>query len=209
MRKHLWLVAVILGSMALAVPGASADSATLSGSGVWGSGAPTSNWSAPGDAWSFSLTISNPAAATALNGTSEMLVTDISGFTFALNGVPVNIAPSDVIFFPLSEDGGFDIDFTAAGMDTTNGITCSASSACSLNFFGDVLFSGSAPSITILPGSVGTVDFDYTASGDDTNPNGTGTVGAFSVTTTQTPEPATISLLAFGALGLFIKRRVK
>jgi len=71
-----------------------------------------------------------------------------------------------------------------------------------LNAFGDQLFSGNAPNITIQPGTLTAVDFDYTASGDDTNPNGTGTV-------TAAPEPATLSLLALGALSLFVLPRRK
>jgi hypothetical protein len=206
MRSQAQRVCLVVGIllMAFGAVGAKADSATITASGVWGSGAPTSDWSAAGGTWSMSLTLPNPVNATALNGTMEMSVSDITSFTFSLNGTPVNIAPDDIVFFPASEDGGFDIQFTAAGTDVTNGFSCSASSVCSLNFFGDTLFSGNAPTITILPGSVGTIDFDYTASGDVTNPAGTGTVNTFTV---ATPEPATLSLLAVGAVGLFLKRR--
>jgi hypothetical protein len=123
-----------------------------------------------------------------------------------LNGVAVNIAPADVVFFPSSEDGGFDIDFTAGGTDITNGIACSPSTPCSFNTFGDQLFSGTAPNIIMQSGTLTAVDFDYTASGDDTNPNGTGFVGTPAV---ATPEPATLSLLAVGALALFAKPRRK
>jgi hypothetical protein len=207
MRKHLCIFAAMLGLIALRAVNAQADSATITATGVWGSGAPISDWSAPGDTWSLSLTLANPASAIAFNVSSEMQVTAIGSFSYALNGSPVNIAPSDVIFFPSYEFGGFDVDFTTAGIDTTNGITCSSTSVCSLNLFGDLLFSGTAPQITLHSGSVSTVDFDYTASGDDTNPAGTGVVSSFSVTPTATPEPATISLLALGALSLFLKRQ--
>jgi hypothetical protein len=204
MRKFLGVTGVILSLfvMSLTTPGAKADSATISQSGVWGSAAPTTNWSAPGDTWTFSFTVPNPDSVTALNGTMEMMTTAFSDFSYTLNGVAVNIAPADVIFFPSSEDGGFDIDFTAGGTDTTNGIVCSPSTPCSFNTFGDQFFSGNAPNITIQSGSLSAVDFDYTASGDDTNPNGTGTV-------TTAPEPATLSLLALGALALFVIPRRK
>jgi hypothetical protein len=54
-------------------------------------------------------------------------------------------------------------------MATTNGITCSVASPCSLNVFGSLLFSGGAPQITIQSSTANTVDFDYTASGVVTN----------------------------------------
>jgi hypothetical protein len=88
-------------------------------------------------------------------------------------------------------------------------------SVCSLNIFGGQLFSASTPPpittpITILSATATNVDFDYTASNgkDDTDPTGTG-VGTIIVTPVATPEPATLSLLALGALGLFAKRGKK
>lgn len=204
MRRYL-CAAMVLGLflVLLASPRANADSATISESGVWGSTAPTSNWSAPGDAWTVSFTVPNPDPVIALNGSVELQTTSISDFSYTLNGVSVDIPPADVIFFPSSQDGGFDIDFTAGGVDLTNGIVCSPATPCSLNTFGDQMFSGTAPSITILPGTLTNVDFDYTASGDDTNPNGTGTVNP----TTGVPEPATLWLLGFGALSLALLSR--
>ena len=211
MRKWVCPSRIVLGLLVLSLwaAGAKADTATIAGTGVWGSSAPTSDWSAPGETWSFSLTLSNPAPATSLNGTLEMLVTDISSFSYTLNGLAVNIQPSGVVFFPSSEDGGLDIQFTAAGIDATNGIACSSSSVCSFNVFASQLFSGNPPNITIQSGLATAVDFDYTASGDDTNPAGTGSVSTFTVTTISTPEPTTVSLLALGALGLLTKRRKK
>ena len=203
MGRHGCVAGLVLSFfVASLVPQAKADSTTISLSGVWGGAAPTTDWSAPGDSWSFSFSVPNPDPVTALNGTMEMMTTSISDFSYTLNGISVNIAAADVIFFPSSEDGGFDIDFTAGGTDVTNGIVCSAATPCSLNVFGDQLFSGTAPNITIQPGTLTAVDFDYTGSGDDTNPNGTGTV-------TAAPEPATLSLLALGALSLLVLPRRK
>ena len=208
MRKQLFLAGIMLGllTVTLGASAAKADSVTLSGSGVWASLAPTTSWSAPGEAWSFSLSLPNPTPAIALNA-DEMLTTAISDFSYTLSGAAVNIPPADVIFFSIGEFGGFQIDFTAGGTHA-NGDACSVASPCSFDVFGDQLFSGNPPNITIQPGLASTVDFDYSASVDVTNPDGTGPVGTFTVVT-STPEPATLSLLALGALGLFAKRRKK
>lgn len=200
-RYFAFLVAFLLAAAV-----AEADGVTISGSGTWGSGAPVSNWSAPNETWSFSFTLPSPTPATSNNGTAEMLVTDILSFTYTLNGAAVTIPPADILFFPANEDGGFDIDFTAGGADTSNGITCSPSSPCAFNVFGNTLFTGTAPFINVQSATVSNVDFDYTASigQSETNPAGTGSVTTFTVTT---PEPAAVSLLAIGLLALSRKRK--
>jgi len=57
------------------------------------------------------------------------------------------------------------------------------------------------------PATATNVDFDDIASNgkDDTGTTGTG-VGTITITPVATPETATLSLLALGALGLFLKR---
>jgi len=102
MGRHLCVAGLVLGFFVASVaPQAKADSATISISGVWGSAAPTTDWSAPGDTWSFSFSVPNPDPAAALNGTMEMMTTSINDFSYTLNGVSVNIAPADVIFFSI------------------------------------------------------------------------------------------------------------
>jgi hypothetical protein len=143
-------------------------------------------------------------------GTQDLMTTAVTNFTFSLNGSPISIAPAFLIFYPQGLFGGFEVDFTS-GTDTTNGFACTVATPCSFDVFGSQLFSGTAPLATIVTGTASAVDLDYTASGDTTNPNGTGTVSSFSValstSPTPTPEPATLSLLAVGALGLLAKRR--
>ena len=208
---------VSLGLLALALTAANAKAdgtgtVTLTGSGVWGSGAPISSWSAPGDTWSFSFTLPAPTPGSPAAGDNVVLVSSILNFSFALNGAPVSIPAADVVFFEAAQLGGFQIDFNS-GTDTSNGITCAPGNTCSFDVFGSQLFTGKPPTINIVPGSATTVDLDYTASNglDTTNPAGTGTfTSPLTVTTTaSTPEPATLSLLLLGGLGLFAKLRKK
>src|SRR5438309_10751073 len=123
-----------------------------------------------------------------------MSVTDIASFAYSLNGVAVNILPSAVVFFSSSINGGFDVQFTAGGVDTTNGITCSLASVCSLNVFDAQLFTGGPTAITIQSATATAVDFDYSAlllPGDFTNLAGTGSVGTFTVTQPRrSPQPS-------------------
>jgi hypothetical protein len=209
MRTRLAAILFALCILTVAASSAKADGTTISGSGTWGVNAPVSDWSAPGQTWSFSLTLPNPTPVTSLNGSTELFTTDITAFSYTLNGVAVNIPAASVFFFPTDQFGGLEIDFTAGGSDTTEGFSCSVATFCSFDVFGDQLYTGDAPSITLQPGSASSVDFDYSASGDDMNTNGSGSVDSFSVTPVSTPEPATLSLLAFGAMGLFAKRRKK
>jgi PEP-CTERM motif len=192
-----------------------ADSTTFSGSGTWGSGAPVSNWSAPGGTWAFSFTVPNPTPVSFFDPpqNTEFITTAISNFSFSFNGAAVNIPAADVIFFPLNQFGGFEIDFTAGGMDTTNNIHCAPDAFCSFDAFGGQFYTGTVPSLTLVPGKITGVDFDYSAPliNGDLNPAGTGTVNSFTGPTGSpaVPEPATVSLLALGLLGIFAKSRKK
>jgi len=188
---------------------AKADSTTISGSGIWGTGAAITSWSAPNDSWSFSFTVPNPTPVTFFHGdTAELVTTAISNFSYTLNGAPVNIPPANIIFFTTAEGGGFQIQFTAGGFDTTHGFSC-ASSFCEFDAFGDQLFTGTAPFITLTAGKIAPVDFDQqgTKGGFDGS-LGTGSTTSFTGPT-ATPEPATLSLLALGALGILAKNRKK
>jgi PEP-CTERM motif len=189
-----------------------ADTATIAASGLWGAGAPTSNWSAPGETWSFSMTLSSPTPVSLVAMDPDDLVTTaIISFSYLLNGSAVSIPPEDVQFFALAEGGGLEIDFSAGGMDTTAGITCGVVIPCTFELFGDQLYTGGAPNITLQPGSVTAVDFDLTAAtvvDGMLEDSGTGSINSFSVTSSAvTPEPTTTSLLAVGVLALMWRRK--
>jgi len=139
---------------------------------------------------------------------AELVTTAISNFSYFLNGAAVNIPPANIIFFTAAEGGGFQIQFTAGGFDTTQGFNC-ADSFCEFDAFGDQLFTGSAPFITLTAGTISPVDFDQQAAqGGADGSLGTGTTTSFTGPT-ATPEPATLSLLALGALGVLAKARKK
>ena len=195
-------------ALLLATPDAKSGEAQFSASGTWGPNAPVSNWSAPGGTWSFSFVLPNPTAVFD-GGMNDLVTTSILNFSYSLNGSAVNIPAADVIFFPLADAGGFDIDFIAGGSDTTNGIACSAAMPCSFDVFGDQFYTDGLPLITLQPGAATAVDFDYTASiiAGQFDPTGTGSVSGLSVT--SVPEPATLSMLAIGTLGALARRRRK
>ena len=66
---------------------------------------PVTLYTAPGESWSFTFDLPNPIAS---NPTSEA-----TGFSYLLNGSPVSTPPlQDIQFFPASNGGGFNIDFT-------------------------------------------------------------------------------------------------
>lgn len=205
--SSLFVALVILSFGAAA---AKADSTTISGSGTWGSGAPITSWSAPNDTWSFSFTLPNPTPVTFFNGDSnELITTAISNFSYTLSGSLVNIPPANIIFFTAAEGGGFQIQFTAGGFDTTQNFACSVVSFCEFDAFGDQLFTGTAPFITLTAGKILPVDFDQQGTQGSTNGGGaTGTTTSFTGPK-ATPEPTTLSLLALGALGILVKTRKK
>ena len=188
---------------------ARADSTTISGSGTWGASAADTSWSFPNESWSFSFTVPNPTPVSVFNGDSnELVTTAISNFSYTLNGGAVNIPPALIIFFTAAEGGGFEIQFTAGGVDNTHGFQC-AQSFCEFDAFGDQLFTGTAPFITLTAGTISPVDFDQQGANGGTNGSlGTGVATNFTGPA-ATPEPGTLSLLALGTLGILAKIRKK
>ena len=94
--------------LALAPAFTSADMIDISGSGTWDASAPTTEFSAPNESWSFSFTVPNPLDS---NHTSS-----VTNGEYALGGSPVSAAITSVEFFSASEFGLFDIHFSDGGI---------------------------------------------------------------------------------------------
>lgn len=206
-NRSWWLTLFVLSASLLVAAGpARAGEVMFSGSGTWGANAPLSNWSAPGRNWSMSFMLPNPVAVID-GGMNDLVATSILSFSYSFNGSAVNIPPADIIFFPLADAGGFEVDFTAAGGDSTLGYACSPAMPCSFDVFGDQFYTGGLLSITLVPGNASAVDFDYMASviAGQFDPTGTGSVSKMTVS--PVPEPTTLSLLAISAAGMLARRR--
>ncbi|HVO78607.1 MAG TPA: PEP-CTERM sorting domain-containing protein [Candidatus Bathyarchaeia archaeon] len=202
-----WAGLFLLGiSLLLAAGTANAGEVMFSGSGTWGPNAPVSDWSAPSGSWSLSFTLPNPVSVYD-GGMNDLVATSILGFSYSFNGNGVNILPADIIFFLLADAGGFEVDFTAGGSDSTLGFACSTATPCSFDVFGGQFYTGGLPSITLVPSYASAVDFDYMASilAGQFDPSGTGSVS--NMTVSAVPEPATLSMLAISALGMLGWRR--
>jgi hypothetical protein len=149
------------------VPAASADS--ISGYGTWNSTAPTTVYSEAGASWYFTLDLphtfsSNPA-------TSQ--VTDFS--YYLNNSLVTNSLPGGILFFPLSEEGGFDLFLP---LDSSTGATI-----VSLYFPVDV-----GSNLSLVLGA-----YPATIAINDGDPAGSGNVSI-------TPEPPSVVLLGTAIL---------
>src|ERR1700674_3893297 len=93
---------------------AKADSVTMSASGTWGAGTPTTTYSAAGDPWSFSFNLSNPVTDATLDSVLGGFVThQFSNFSYFLNNglVATTADLTGVELFPSTNLGGFDLLF--------------------------------------------------------------------------------------------------
>lgn len=159
---------------------------TVTGSGTWASTAPTTTESAPGATWSFSFMLSDPATDAFPDG-GGYLTSQFSDFTYSLGGVAISPTLTNILFFPTSENGMFDLTFSNGDV---------------VSIYGAQVYAGSPPPGITFIGGVYAVNI---AMMDAVIPTGSGTVTI--ATAATTPEPATLALLAFGAIALALLRK--
>jgi hypothetical protein len=173
-------LSVILLALALA-PAANANPISITGSGTWDIGTPTTAYSESGASWYFSFELPDPI--------DENPTTQVTNFTYDLNGTPViNSLPGGVLFYSVAQEGGFDL---FAPLDSSSGAT-----VISLFFPEDV---GSNLSIVF-----GSYDATIALNDGDLPGSGSGTVNI-------TPEPPSIILfgtaLLLGSSLLYIRHK--
>lgn len=159
-------------------PAATAD--TIYASGIWDSTAPTTAYSGANDTWSFILNLPG-------NFSANPDTADVTGFLYYLNNTLVtNSLPGGINFYPVSEDGGFDL---FVPLDSSTGATI-----VSLYFPNDV-----GSDLSLVLGS-----YQASIAINDGDPAGSGTV-------TITPEPPSVILLGtailLGICAVCIRRR--
>lgn len=182
---------MIAAAIAMSVSAAQAGVIVISGSGTWGSSAPTSTWSAPNETYSFSFDLPDPpnsaSPAPGTDITGGYVTTQITNFVYDLNGSSVGGTPTyGVEFYPASFGGGFDLLFSSSNADL-------------VDFYGPVIESAAGGNIP-LGTYTENIDFSLT-----NFPSGNGTasivVSSLSVPAAA-PEPATWALLLFGFAGV-------
>jgi hypothetical protein len=101
-RKRLIVAVLVFITVLTISPTAKADSFKFTGSGTWDAGTPTTAYSAAGATWQFSFFLpgilsSNPT-------------TQVTDFSYALNGTVVTTSlPGGVLFYSVADGGGFDL----------------------------------------------------------------------------------------------------
>jgi hypothetical protein len=171
-------------------PVASASSFLFTGSGTWDQGTPTTAYSQAGATWQFSFLLPDTL--------SSNPTTQVTGFSYSLNGTPVTTSlPGGVLFYSVADGGGFDLYPT---IDNASNV-----SVLSFLFPNDV---GSNLNIVsgIFQTSIESNDGITTADGL-TPGSGSGTV---TIGSAATPEPPSIVLLGTALLlgsGLIRLRR--
>lgn len=160
-------IAVLVGTRL-----AGASSIYFTGTGTWDQATPTTAYSAAGATWQFSFYLPNVIAS---NPTTQ--VTD---FSYSLNGTPIATSlPGGIFFFPVSNGGGFDLYPT---IDNTSDVN-----VISVLFPYDV-------------GSDLTITSGVFQAGMELNDGLTPGSGTGTVTIAATPEPPSIILLGTALL---------
>ena len=166
-----------------------ASTLTVSETGTFGAGTPSTAVSAAGGSFSYSFTLaSDPTVSDVSLG--NYFDPAISDFVYTLNGVTSSPAIGSITVFSFNSAGLFDICFTTACSD-------GSVSGLGLQFTGPQIYSGSESSPSILTGTFTPTPLDASfAVGNDSY-----FLAADSpITIAATPEPSSITLLAGGLL---------
>src|SRR3981081_1800659 len=102
--KQTRIVIAILPFIAALVTAlvASANSFSFTGSGTWDQGTPTTAYSQAGTTWQFSFSLPESL--------SSNPTTQVSDFSYLLNGTTVTTSlPGGVLFYSAADGGGFDL----------------------------------------------------------------------------------------------------
>lgn len=174
--------ALLLGTLS-----ASADTLTVSESGVWDASVPTTTWSAPNESWSFSFLISSIPVVSNVTQNIHGGYFDgaYSNFTYTLNGSPVSTSLPEITWFSTGYGGLFNVNFAGASFEPE----------------GDQAFTGSETSPTIVSGTYDLGLYSGVFLGEALLPL-TGDAVIADQSASPTPEPSSFFLLGTGLVGL-------
>ena len=162
-------------------------------SGTFTAATPTTPFSGPSEAWSFSFQAdTNPVVLDFGNGGFDFA---FSNFRYSLNGSVDAITPTTIRFFTAANGGGFFICFGA--QPCGNGVF---PNGLGTGFGGPQLYSGPNSAPTLLPGSF-ILPFAVAVNSNSYDQGNTTLLAAI-------PEPATWLTLAVGLVVLGGRRRL-
>jgi hypothetical protein len=180
--KQTRIAMAILAFVAALVtpPVASASSFSITGSGTWDQGTPTTAYSQAGAAWQFSFFLPDTL--------SSDPTTQVTDFSYSLNGTTVTTSlPGGALFYSVADGGGFDLYPTI-----NNASNVSVLSFIFPNDVGSNLHIASGIFQTDIELNDGITTIDGLTPG-----LGSGTV---TIASAVTPEPPTIILLGTALL---------
>jgi len=175
----------------------SAATLTVTTSGTYSAGTPTTSWTAPNTSWSLSFNVaSNPVVTSSTPGVD--FDAPITNFVYKLNGSTLSVGTADVAFFSTIEGGLINIGVLGSTANTT------ALPVNGIELLGPQAYSGTEAAPTILPNAYAETQ-NLLAVGGTSYPQALGsvTISAPSVTATPAPPSSILALFGLTALGIF------